>query len=64
MREGEGCFFFKEKHKLLEKICNGIDSRHVDLFCVVTHFCLVCIIIETEDEESESAGELESEEDK
>lgn len=57
-------FFFKEKYKFLEKICNGIDSCYVDLFCVVIYFCFVCIIIEIEDEESEFVGELELEEDK
>lgn len=48
----------------MEKICNGIDSCYVDLFCVVIYFCFVCIIIEIEDEESEFVGELELEEDK
>lgn len=55
---------FKKKHKFLDQISNGSDSVYFWSVCVVTYFCLVYFTIETEDEESESAGEQEPEEEK
>ena len=51
---------YGQTHKSTSSISNGSDCRDFRQFvCAVTHFCLVFFIIETEDEESESAGEQE-----